>query len=644
MTQDVALTILKTGANVFLTGEPGSGKTHTVNEYIRYLREHDINPSITASTGIAATHVGGMTIHSWSGIGIKKELSEQDLDELESRETLVKRLATAKVLIIDEISMLDGKLLGLVDLVCRTLRHNEDAFGGLQVVLVGDFFQLPPIARQGEAPAQFCFDSRVWQRLAPIVCYLSEQHRQEDFTFLATLAAIRRGEVEESVYECLEERRTHPDEHPEGVPRLYTHNKDVDSENTSALGKINTESETFFMTTQGKPGAIETLKRGCLSPEVLELKEGASVMFTKNSFDAGYVNGTLGTIVGFDPDTLYPIVLTREDETITATPAEWAVEDGGKTLAKITQIPLRLAWAITVHKSQGMSMDAAIIDLSRAFEYGQGYVALSRVRTLTGLHLLGVNQRALEVHPLVLERDQSFRQLSEEAEEGFAQLEESELSKLHENFLTAMGGSLVKIETKAEKFSRFTSGKTEEKWEATLALLNAGKTLDEIVLERARTVGTIVEHLEEIARAEKLPEMNWPQFAGIDEGDVEAIRVAISSHGGEFLKPIYETLDERYSYDIIRIFRLESSVPPKRIARSSKAGDSTLESTAGTAKDKSEKPEKLGAKWSTQEEAELIALYKSGTSTKVIAQTLKRLPGGIRARLKKLELIDKKSA
>lgn len=642
MTQDAALTILKTGANVFLTGEPGSGKTHTVNEFIKYLREHDVYPSITASTGIAATHVGGMTIHSWSGIGIKKELSEQDLDELESRESLVKRLASAKVLIIDEISMLDGKILGLVDLVCRTLRHNEDAFGGLQVVLVGDFFQLPPIARLGEAPAQFCFDSRVWSRLAPVVCYLSEQHRQEDFTFLATLAAIRRGEVEESVYECLEERRTHPDEHPEGVPRLYTHNKDVDSENTSALGKIKAESETFFMTTQGKPGAIETLKRGCLSPEVLELKEGASVMFTKNSFDAGYVNGTLGTITGFDPDTLYPIVMTREGESITATPAEWAVEDGGKTLAKITQIPLRLAWAITVHKSQGMSMDAAIIDLSRAFEYGQGYVALSRVRTLTGLHLLGVNQRALEVHPLVLERDQAFRLASEEAEEGFAALEDDELNKLHENFLTAMGGSLVKKELKADKFARF-SGKTEEKWEATLALLNKGKTLAEIVQLRERTVGTIAEHLEEIARKDKLPEMNWPQFVGIDERAGDVIRAAIVSNGGEFLKPIFEALDEQYSYDVIRMFRLESSVPPKRASRAVKQGEASSDQSESTAKNKSEKPEMLGAKWSIQEEAKLTELFKDGRSTKEIAQTLKRLPGGIRARLKKLELIDKKS-
>jgi DNA replication protein DnaC len=137
MTQAQALTILKTGANIFLTGEPGSGKTHTINAYIAYLREHGVEPSVTASTGIAATHVGGMTIHSWSGIGIKRSLSGQDLEAMSEKESLVKRVRNAKVLIIDEISMLDAEILTMVDVVCRTLRHKEESFGGLQVILVG---------------------------------------------------------------------------------------------------------------------------------------------------------------------------------------------------------------------------------------------------------------------------------------------------------------------------------------------------------------------------------------------------------------------------------------------------------------------------------------------------------------------------
>jgi ATP-dependent exoDNAse (exonuclease V) alpha subunit len=147
MSQDEALAILKTGANVFLTGEPGSGKTHTTNAYVAYLRAHNIEPAITASTGIAATHIKGMTIHSWSGIGIKERLSNYDLDKIASTERVAKRIAHAHVLIIDEVSMLSASVFEMVEAVCRVVRRNSRPFGGLQVVLVGDFFQLPPVVK-----------------------------------------------------------------------------------------------------------------------------------------------------------------------------------------------------------------------------------------------------------------------------------------------------------------------------------------------------------------------------------------------------------------------------------------------------------------------------------------------------------------
>ena len=178
MTQNEALTILKTGANVFLTGEPGSGKTHTVNAYIAWLRSHGIEPAITASTGIAATHVGGMTIHSWSGIGINSSMTPELLDTIASKEHVAKRLQKAKVLIIDEVSMLSGEVLVMVDAVLKEVRHSDLPMGGLQTVLVGDFFQLPPISR-GETV--FAFQSPAWKSLNPLICYLTEQHRQEDY-------------------------------------------------------------------------------------------------------------------------------------------------------------------------------------------------------------------------------------------------------------------------------------------------------------------------------------------------------------------------------------------------------------------------------------------------------------------------------
>ena len=182
MTQDEALAILKTGLNVFLTGEPGSGKTHTINQYVAWLRERGVEPAVTASTGIAATHINGMTIHSWSGIGIKRDMTDYDIELIHSREKTARRIVEAKVLIIDEISMLDAATLGSVDRVLRTLRRRtlqaEQPFGGLQVIFVGDFFQLPPVSKNEQA--KFAFESSAWKEANPVICYLSEQHRQED--------------------------------------------------------------------------------------------------------------------------------------------------------------------------------------------------------------------------------------------------------------------------------------------------------------------------------------------------------------------------------------------------------------------------------------------------------------------------------
>jgi hypothetical protein len=442
MTQEQALTILKTGANVFLTGEPGSGKTHTINRYVAWLRERGIEPAITASTGIAATHVGGMTIHAWSGVGVKRDLSDWDLEALLEREPLVRRVRAARVLIIDEVSMLDAHLLTLVDRAVRALRGNAQAFGGLQVIFVGDFFQLPPVSKGDPAsglraePAAFAFESPSWEEANPLCCYLSEQHRQEDEAFLGLLGALRQGELEPLHYEMLQARA----QASAGAltTKLYPHNADVDRINDEALATIAAPVRIYAMREEGGKPLVESLKRGCLSPQTLALKEGAAVMFTRNNFEAGFVTGTLGTVAGWSAAG-YPLVKTTAG-TIEAAPEEWRIDDRGRTLAKIVQVPLRLAWAITVHKSQGMSLDAASMDLSGAFEYGQGYVALSRVRSLKGLYLSGFNARALEVHPAILERDGQFRQSAEAVGAAFGRMPPEELGALHAAFVKAIGG------------------------------------------------------------------------------------------------------------------------------------------------------------------------------------------------------------
>lgn len=470
MTQQQALDILQTGTNVFLTGEPGAGKTYVINRYTQWLRTRGIEPAITASTGIAATHVGGMTIHAWSGVGIKKALSEWDLEVMHEREPLVRRVRAARVLIIDEISMLDANLLALIDRALQSLRGSEKPFGGLQAVFVGDFFQLPPVNRDDsqsrEAGAAirasgFAFTSPAWEAANPIVCYLHEQHRQDDRLFFEFLSAMRRGALTDEHRELLRTCRQRG-EPPQDMTRLYTHNEDVDRINEEALSRIGAPAKIFHMRASGSSSLVEALKRGCLSPEMLTVKEGARVMFTRNNFDKGYVNGTLGAVEGFSPAG-WPLVRTRAGKRIEAEPEEWRIEDGKRVLAQITQLPLRLAWAITVHKSQGMSLDAAVMDLSGAFEFGQGYVALSRVRSLGGLYVLGINEQALRVHPHIFERDQAFKSASASAEEIFTKLPPEELAQLHKNFVKACGGREPDPATKKEPVEKSKLEKLREK-------------------------------------------------------------------------------------------------------------------------------------------------------------------------------------
>jgi len=216
----------------------------------------------------------------------------------------------------------------------------------------------------------------------------------------------------------------------------------VDRVNEQELAKITTGDQIFEMISDGAPNIVEALKKGCLSPEILKLKVGAKVMFTKNNPRAGFVNGTLGEVEDLNPYSS-PTVRLKNGRRVVVEPMDWMVEDGGKVRARIKQVPLRLAWAITVHKSQGMSLDAAAMDLSDVFEFGQGYVALSRVRSLSGLYLLGWNPQTFQVHPEVFEKDKEFRETCEMAGNTFAKLTSEELVDMHHNFIRASGGKLV---------------------------------------------------------------------------------------------------------------------------------------------------------------------------------------------------------
>ncbi len=562
MTQADALDMLKTGANVFLTGEPGAGKSHTIREYIKYLQSHGIAPAMTASTGIAATHIGGMTIHSWSGLGIRKFISRRECKDLATNSALANRVRKTSTLIIDEISMLDAAMLDSVDMVCRVVRDSDLPFGGIQIVLVGDFFQLPPVTRHDEPPARFAFAARSWDDANLTVCYLSEQHRQEDPVFLGVLAALRRGSLTEDHIAALHARRCMSDDRD--ITKLYSHNADVDRINTDRLRMLLAKEKTYTMTSAGNPKLVEQMKRGCLSPEKLTLKIGARVMFTRNNPVEGYVNGSIADVVDFDAETKYPVVQMKSGRMICVEPGMWSVDgDGGVPLATLRQLPLRLAWAMTVHKSQGMSLDGAFIDLGTAFAYGQGYVALSRVRSLAGLYLGGLNSRALEVDPVVLEKDEQFRAQSLAAEAAISDRSEADRKADADAFIKACGGKkepIIRetIDALSAYFPSKPAKKAKEpKWTETLALIVSGKSIMDVAKERSRTVGTIVGHLEDVRALDKLPADVFDRLRN-DVKDIHAevapVIIELKTRG-RFLRPVFDHFQGKYSYDDLRIIQ-----------------------------------------------------------------------------------------
>jgi ATP-dependent DNA helicase PIF1 len=412
MRQLQALQVMMSGSSVFLTGAPGAGKTYVLNKFIQQSQKNGKQLAVTASTGIAASHIGGTTIHSWSGLGILDVLSESDLVRLSEADRLIKRYNATDILIIDEVSMLHGKRLNMINRLAKRLRGNDKPFGGLQIILVGDLFQLPPISRGGES-LDFIHNSEAWEELNPEICYISEQHRQQEHDYLLELLeAMRDGEVSEDQSYLLNERLNQKPGDDTVVTRLYSHNIDVDSINRRYLGELDGDAVGYKMYTKGKGPKLDQLMKSLLTPEVLELKIGAEVMFVANNFAEGFVNGSRGQVIDFDGDA--PMVQLAKGKTIKVQPHTWSLNEDGRVLAEATQLPLRLAWAITIHKSQGMSIEAAEIDLTRAFTPGMGYVALSRVTSFSGLYLVGMNHMALAMHPEIYALDRELREASEE--------------------------------------------------------------------------------------------------------------------------------------------------------------------------------------------------------------------------------------
>jgi ATP-dependent DNA helicase PIF1 len=421
MNQGLALEIMLSGQSVLLTGPAGAGKTFVLNQFIKLAKYAGKHVSVTATTGLAATHLGGTTIHSWAGIGVYDSIGHGFVDHIaKGRREIIEK---TDVLIIDEISMLHDFRLDMVDEVCRLVRKKDEPFGGIQIIMSGDFFQLPPINRGDSRAGGFVVNSEVWRELDPVICYLQEQHRQDDEELLDILNAIRAGDVRRHHAEKLLARsEVFPDD-LEQLTELHTVNIDVDKINEAKLETLEGDEITYSQMTTGSESYVETLQRSVLAPAALKVKKGALVMAVKNSPERKYVNGSIGTIIDFEPYTDYPIVEFKNGKEVSMVPDTWELRDGDKKRASISQIPLRLAWAITIHKSQGMTLDAARIDLRKAFVEGMGYVALSRVKNLNNLYLTGINQMALKVSEDAQTIDEVLRSKAAADAKRFAHLE-----------------------------------------------------------------------------------------------------------------------------------------------------------------------------------------------------------------------------
>lgn len=565
MKQETALKLMKTGENVFLTGSAGAGKTYTLNQYINYLKVRKVPVAITASTGIAATHMNGMTIHTWAGIGIKDILSDDDLKRMKERKYLKEHLENAQVLIIDEISMLHAKQLNLVNQVLKYFKESDEAFGGIQVIAAGDFFQLPPVGKNDEKNRdKFCFMSNAWVEAKFRVCYLTEQHRQDDSALNDILNAIRAQSIQAQHIQALQ--ATKKQDIGDTYTRLYTHNMDVDSLNFKHLNEISGKEHQFVAVTDGNEKLIETLKSSVRAPDELTLKKHAKVMFVKNNFDMGYINGSLGEVIGFEEDDelgILPKVKLNDGTTLLVEPETWSVDnDAGKTIASLQQVPLRLAWAITIHKSQGMTLEAAEINLTHTFEKGQGYVALSRLKSIDGLRLLGFNEQALELDSLAIKADRRFQELSTEAEQNFA---ETDLTVQHNAFIRHCGGTLnaTEIQRNEKKLAK-NNGKTSyatATLDETRELFENGYDIQDIAQERGLTPATIINHLAKLHREQGLD----ISVASPDENVLEQVRKIykklqkrqdpshFSEDGNIKLRPIVELSSPRMGYDQVRL-------------------------------------------------------------------------------------------
>jgi ATP-dependent DNA helicase PIF1 len=436
--QKHALRVIQEGKNLFLTGAGGTGKSHTIKAIVTWAETAGIRCALTAMTGCAALLLGhgAKTLHSWAGIGLARETPHDLATAVSKNKRTAQRWMNTQLLIVDEVSMMTPELLEKLDLVARHVRKRSGIrFGGVQLILVGDFCQLPPVVRGVSGEEQrFVFESATWKTLIDSTVELRQIQRQSDPVFQTLLMEARLGELTSDSIGLLESRMGLPWQDDDIRPTLlFTRNAEVEAVNRTNMEVLDGERRTYEVqtTTMDKPGrtmkspdepevmtALERLDTDAPYDPNLTLCVGAQVMLVTNmDQDRGLVNGSRGVTVGYTLGGL-PIVkfLSCTDPVIVDRTSWWLSDYEG---IGRSQIPLRIAYALTIHRSQGATLDSALVDVGTStFEFGQAYVALSRVRSLAGLYVWKLDPRKIRCHPSVKAFYTNLKQQTEPANDG----------------------------------------------------------------------------------------------------------------------------------------------------------------------------------------------------------------------------------
>lgn len=380
--QENALHVLENETcNVFLTGFAGTGKSFLISKFLQDKDQRTEFP-VLGSTGVAALLLGGRTFHSFFGLGFAQHSMEQTIAAACENRNVGYRIKKAKAIIIDEISMISGHLLTAAEAIAKHFLESSAPWGGLRVIVVGDFAQLPPVERgSSQKPWSFLFP--VWEESRFVPLILTENTRVEDEAFMEILNKVRYGIVDEEVETFLNEKKT-------ASPRLTTTRllplrDQVFNYNIERLEEMNGELISIPTVYSGKDSYLESVKKNSPVDEVLHIKKGATVMIRVNDPMLRYVNGTIGKVVDYD-DKKEILSIQVRHKVYEFEKAAFAWMDGqGEIKAKAVNFPVQLSWATTIHKSQGATLDSAWVDLTRFWEAGQAYVALSRVRNSNDL-------------------------------------------------------------------------------------------------------------------------------------------------------------------------------------------------------------------------------------------------------------------